>query len=114
MGMGGGIGGGIYECRRGIGGGIYECRKPGCSKPTWNGQPGEYCSKGCKSEDQSNQFPSYGGPTSYTGASSYMGPTSYTGASYAGASSYAGQQPAYGDPHVSPSHHNPTHPSTVY
>lgn len=23
------------------------CKRPGCSKPTWNGEPG-YCSKGCK------------------------------------------------------------------
>lgn len=24
------------------------CLRPGCSKPTWNGQPGEFCSGGCK------------------------------------------------------------------
>merc|ERR1712129_107967 len=25
------------------------CARPGCGKPTWNRQPGEYCSKSCRS-----------------------------------------------------------------
>jgi len=35
------------------------CSKPGCGKPTWNGQPNEYCSRSCRSEDQpvSSPFP---------------------------------------------------------
>mmetsp|Transcript_16933 Transcript_16933/g.39445 ORF Transcript_16933/g.39445 Transcript_16933/m.39445 type:complete len:458 (+) Transcript_16933:47-1420(+) len=27
------------------------CRRPGCSRPTWNGQPGEYCSRTCRNAD---------------------------------------------------------------
>merc|ERR1719215_2427445 len=26
------------------------CMKAGCGKPTWNGQPGEYCSKACRQD----------------------------------------------------------------
>jgi len=69
IGVGGGVGG--FSAA-----GTYTCRKPGCNKPTWNGQPGEYCSKGCRTDDQANQFPSYDSP-------SYAGETH--GPSYAGA-----------------------------
>jgi len=30
---------------------VYECSRPGCKQVTWNGQPGEYCSKACKEQD---------------------------------------------------------------
>jgi len=95
MGAGGGVGG--------FATGTYTCRKAGCNKPTWNGQPGEYCSKGCKAEDQANQFPAYGGPL-YSGQQAYGGSTSHnTGPSFAGqGQSFAGQGPSYPGAHRQP------------
>merc|ERR1712113_894159 len=27
---------------------LPQCQRPGCGKPTWNGQPNEFCSRSCK------------------------------------------------------------------
>mmetsp|Transcript_3734 Transcript_3734/g.7402 ORF Transcript_3734/g.7402 Transcript_3734/m.7402 type:complete len:572 (+) Transcript_3734:70-1785(+) len=58
-----------------------QCSKAGCDKPTWNGRPGEYCSHVCRQAD------SYWG-----GGGLYSSPYSNIGG---GAGSYRQQAPSY-------------------
>mmetsp|Transcript_91873 Transcript_91873/g.176870 ORF Transcript_91873/g.176870 Transcript_91873/m.176870 type:complete len:338 (-) Transcript_91873:24-1037(-) len=52
------------------------CARPGCGKPTWNGLPGEYCSKSCR--------PAQGGKGGYTGGAYNAG----RGGGYPGGGAY--------------------------
>jgi len=79
------------------------CARPGCGKPTWNGQPGEYCCRSCRPAPGGGGYP-YSSNAAGSGGS-YLGTPINLGQNAGGGGGYPGgaYNPGRGGPGGTPS-----------